>query len=90
MLLPTVLCFLLGYATASMPLEDFRSNLEFLNSDSETDLEKYRLTDVVNPTDVYVDLDVDLDNAVFTGVVNMDVIVSTIFIIFCHVPYWRD
>ncbi|KAJ8733130.1 hypothetical protein PYW08_001428 [Mythimna loreyi] len=75
MLLPIVLCFLLG-SVAAMPQEDFRSNLEFLNSDSEEDLAKYRLRDTVYPTDVNVDLDVNLNTALFTGIVQMNVVVA--------------
>lgn len=86
MLLPTVLCFLLG-SIAAIPQEDFRSDLEFLNSGSEVDLERYRLRDTVYPTEVNVELDVDLNTALFTGIVRMNVTVS-IFLNLFVVYFW--
>ncbi|CAH1647275.1 unnamed protein product [Spodoptera littoralis] len=75
MLVPAVLCVLLGFAAAT-PLEDFRSNLEFLEYSSNVADPAYRLRSIVYPTDVKVNLEnIDLEGARFTGSVEMIVIV---------------
>ncbi|XP_022825014.1 membrane alanyl aminopeptidase-like [Spodoptera litura] len=75
MLVPAVLCVLLGFAAAT-PLEDFRSNLEFHDYSSNVADPAYRLRPNVYPTDVKVNLEnIDLEGARFTGSVEMIVIV---------------
>nr|AAL26894.1 aminopeptidase N3 [Lymantria dispar] len=72
MMLPIVFCFLIGSALASPKLE-LRSNLEFLEYDSNLGQSDYRLTDAVYPHVMNVDLDVYLSEARFNGIVTMNI-----------------
>ncbi|XP_060801843.1 membrane alanyl aminopeptidase [Amyelois transitella] len=67
MFVPVFLFILLGSAFA-IP-DDLRSNFEFMDRSTNIDDPKYRLKDSVQPTDVYVDLDVYLEEARFNGLV---------------------
>lgn len=80
MLLPAVFCILLG-SIAATPLEDLRSNFEFLEYSTNLAEPAYRLRDVVYPHNVYVDLDVYLEEARFNGLVQIDVEVSSFLVI---------
>lgn len=75
MQLPIVFCILIGSLVA-IPQEDFRSNLEFLEYDSNLGEVHYRLVDSVYPHTMDVDLDVYLNESRFDGLVTMGVEVS--------------
>ncbi|CAH2070914.1 unnamed protein product, partial [Iphiclides podalirius] len=62
---------LVGFISAD-PLE-FRSNFEFLEYSTNIDEPKYRLLDIVQPINQYVDLDVYLSQSRFNGLVQIDV-----------------
>lgn len=79
MLLPTLLCLLIGSLSAD-PLDDLRSNFEFLDYSTNLDEPRYRLRDSVFPHDVNVDLDVYLEEARFNGLVTMGVEVSHMYL----------
>lgn len=72
----SLLVLLIG-AAVGVPVDDFRSNFEFLEEGiTNLDEPAYRLLDNVQPSDVRVDLDVYLDLATFTGLVTIHVDVS--------------
>ncbi|XP_053604248.1 membrane alanyl aminopeptidase-like [Plodia interpunctella] len=71
MSVPVFLFILLGSAFA-IP-DELRSSFEFLDRSTNLDDPKYRLKDYVQPTDVYVDLDVYLDEGRFNGLVQLTV-----------------
>ncbi|XP_014370423.2 membrane alanyl aminopeptidase-like [Papilio machaon] len=68
MMVPLVL-FLVGFVSAD-PLE-FRSNFEYLEYNTNVAAPKYRLLDIVQPLDVFVDLDVYLSESRFNGLVQL-------------------
>nr|QUJ23887.1 aminopeptidase N [Telchin licus licus] len=75
MLLPAFLTLLIGL-TAAIPSNEFRSNLEFLEYDTNLDDPAYRLLDNVQPTYFNLDLDVYLSESRFDGLVQIQVNVN--------------
>ncbi|XP_013142032.1 PREDICTED: membrane alanyl aminopeptidase-like [Papilio polytes] len=68
MMVPLVL-FLVAFVSAD-PLE-FRSNFEYLEYNTNVAEPKYRLLDIVQPSDIFVDLDVYLSESRFNGLVQL-------------------
>ncbi|CAH0605716.1 unnamed protein product [Chrysodeixis includens] len=85
MLVPTIFCILLG-AISAVPQDDFRSNLEFADYGTNWVNNGYRLNTFVDPTEVFLDLDVYLKEFRFNGVVriNVDVTVNQLNQIVLH------
>nr|ADZ57273.1 aminopeptidase N4 [Chilo suppressalis] len=71
-LIPIFACLLLG-AVAVPPELEFMARSVVKDRSTNLDDPKYRLTDVVQPKDMYVDLDVYLQEARFNGFVRLDV-----------------
>lgn len=78
MLRSTLLCFLVGSLSA-FPLDEPRSNLEFLDYSTNLDEPAYRLRNTVYPHNVTVNLDVHIVEARFDGFVSMDIEVNFIW-----------
>ncbi|XP_028036107.1 membrane alanyl aminopeptidase-like [Bombyx mandarina] len=72
MLLPTVLCILIGTGLA-VPMDELRSNLEWMDYSTNVAESAYRLLDTIQPRTMRVDLDVFLNEARFDGIVSMDI-----------------
>nr|ADZ05468.1 aminopeptidase N4 [Cnaphalocrocis medinalis] len=72
MMLVPLFCLLLGAATA-LPDDDLRAGFEMLDYGTNLDEPKYRLRDSVQPRNVYVHLDVYLEEARFNGLVEHEV-----------------
>ncbi|RVE53190.1 hypothetical protein evm_002023 [Chilo suppressalis] len=72
MLIQIFACLLLG-AVAVPPELEFMDSTLIEDRSTNLDDPKYRLTDAVQPTDMYVDLDVYLEEARFNGFVRLDV-----------------
>lgn len=77
MLLPTVLCILIGTGLA-VPMDELRSNLEWMDYSTNVAESAYRLLDTIQPRTMRVDLDVFLNEARFDGIVSMDIEVSNV------------
>lgn len=75
-----VLLALVGFISAQQnPSNEFRSNLEILDTYiTNLDEPAYRLRDNIQPSWVYVDLDVFLSESRFNGVVRHEVTVSNL------------